>query len=42
MLSDGIAYCQLLDALYPNTLNFTRLNLSAKYPDDCLRNLRIL
>lgn len=42
MLSDGVAYCQILDALHPNGLNLTRLNLSARYPDDCLRNLRIL
>lgn len=41
-LADGVAYCQLLDAIHPNSVNFTRLNLSARYPDDCLRNLRIL
>jgi hypothetical protein len=42
MLADGIAFSQILDAIHPNSVSVTRLNLSAKYPDDCLRNLRIL
>ncbi len=42
MLADGIAYSQILDAIHPNSINVSRLNISARYPDDCLRNLRIL
>ena len=42
MLADGIAFAQILDAIHPNSVNMSRLNLAAKYPDDCLRNLRIL
>jgi hypothetical protein len=42
MLADGIAYSQILDAIHPNSINVSRLNLGARYPDDCLRNLRIL
>lgn len=42
MLADGVGYCQLLDAIHPGSINITRVNLCTRYPDDCLRNLRIL
>ncbi len=42
MLADGIAFSQILDAIHPNSVNVSRLNLNPKYPDDCLRNLKIL
>ena len=43
--SDGIAYCQILDSLYPNQPNavqLQRLNLLAKNKQDCQRNLKVL
>ena len=42
-LSDGIAYCQLLDYLKPNqaNINLLKLNYNTRNPDDCKRNLKI-
>ena len=42
MLADGVAFSQLLDAVAPGSINIMRLNLSTRYPGDCLRNLKIL
>lgn len=42
MLADGIAFSQILEAIHPNSVNMSRLNMNSRYPDDCLRNLRIL
>ena len=42
MLADGVAFCQMIDAIHPGSINIVRLNLGTRYPDDCLRNLRIL
>lgn len=41
-LSDGVAYAQLFDAVHPGSIPLTRLNLAPKYPEDNLRNLRIV
>ena len=40
--SDGVAYCQILDFLYPqqpNALQIHKLNLQAKNKSECVRNL---
>lgn len=42
MLADGVAFAQLIDAIHPGSINILRINLSTRYPDDCLRNLKIL
>jgi microtubule-associated protein, RP/EB family len=43
LLSDGIAYLQILDALHPSAnVPLHRLNFTAKHKDDYARNLRIL
>lgn len=41
-LADGVAYAQVLDAVHPGCLVITRLNLNTKYPEDNLRNLRLV
>ena len=42
MCSDGIAFCQILDALHPNTVLLSKLNLNAKNKDENSRNLKVL
>jgi hypothetical protein len=42
MLADGVAFSQIIDALHPGSINMSRIDLGPRYPDDCLRNLRIL
>jgi RP/EB family microtubule-associated protein len=42
MLADGVAFAQLIDAIHPGSINIFKLNLSTRYPDDCLRNLKIV
>jgi len=42
-LSDGIAYCQIFDAILPpGTVPLSKLDFNAKFPDECARNLKIL
>jgi RP/EB family microtubule-associated protein len=46
-LSDGVAYCQVLDHLHPKTIQLSKLNCKANlvYPrseDDNYRNLKVL
>ena len=40
--SDGVAYCQILDAIHPNTVPLYKLNFMAKHKDDFTRNLKVL
>lgn len=42
LCADAVGYCQILDALHPGSINLARLNLNAKYNDDCNRNTKIL
>jgi RP/EB family microtubule-associated protein len=42
MLCDGIAYCQVLDAVHPNCVNLAKFNLSARFPDEFALNLKTL
>lgn len=42
MCSDGIAFCQILDAIHPNVVPLQRLNFNAKNKDDNARNLKVL
>lgn len=42
LCSDGIAYCQILDALHPGVVQLSKLNLNAKHKDDNARNLKVL
>jgi RP/EB family microtubule-associated protein len=42
MLADGVAFAQIIDALNPGAINIMKVNLATRYPDDCLRNLRIV
>jgi hypothetical protein len=41
-LADGVAYAQLLDAVHPGCISIARLNFTTRYPEDNLRNLRIV
>ena len=40
--SDGVGYCQVIDAIYPNIVNLSRLNFNAKFTEEFQRNLRVL
>eukprot|EP00960_Hanusia_phi_P048297 758864-Hanusia_phi.AAC.3 len=40
--ADGIAYCQIFDAIYPGKVPLHKLNFQAKTQDEKLKNLRIL
>ena len=40
MASDGIAYCQILDAVQPGSVPLHKLNFNAKNKDDYARNLK--
>ena len=42
MLSDGVGYAQVIDAIHPGSINIHRLNLNTKYPEDHLRNIRLI
>lgn len=42
MCSDGIAYCQVMDALHPSQVPLYRLNLNARTKDDFSKNLKVL
>ena len=42
MLADGIAYAHILDSIHPGSLSLTRLNFSPRYPEENLRNCRML
>jgi hypothetical protein len=42
MLSDGVAYAQIIHAIHPGGFNINRLNLNIKYPDDCVRNVKLI
>ena len=41
-LSDGVAYCQIFEAVHPGSINATRMALLTKLPLDCMKNLRLL
>lgn len=40
-LGDGIAYCQILDAIYPGKVQLHKLNFGARTEDQKMRNLRV-
>ncbi len=42
MCSDGVAYCQVLDAIHPNTVHLQKVNFYAKNKDEFARNLKVL
>lgn len=42
LCSDGIAYCQILDAIHPNVVPLAKLNFMPKHKDDNGRNLKVL
>ena len=42
MCSDGIAYCQVMDAIHPTMVPLQKLNFNAKNKDDNTRNLKVL
>ncbi|OMJ69159.1 hypothetical protein SteCoe_33176 [Stentor coeruleus] len=41
-LSDGIAYCQLIDLLHPKTVALIKLNFYPRSEDDNYKNLKVL
>eukprot|EP01029_Cantina_marsupialis_P018732 TRINITY_DN431472_c4_g1_i1.p1 TRINITY_DN431472_c4_g1~~TRINITY_DN431472_c4_g1_i1.p1 ORF type:complete len:335 (+),score=84.05 TRINITY_DN431472_c4_g1_i1:99-1103(+) len=41
-LCNGVAFAQIIGALYPNKVPLHKLTLSARYETDCIANLRIL
>ena len=41
-LKDGVAYCELFDLAYPNTLQLNNLIFLPKNEDECVRNLKVL
>ena len=42
MCSDGVGFCQVLDAIHPGTVPLHKLNLNGKNKDDFARNLKVL
>ena len=40
--ADGVAFCQLLDAVYPGRVPLHRLNFDARFVEDRERNLRVV
>ena len=40
--ADGVAYCQLLDALHPGKVALHRLDFNARFLGDCERNVKTL
>ena len=42
LCSDGIAYCQVIDALHPGSILLHKLNFNAKHKDDYTRNIKVL
>jgi len=40
--SDGVAFCQLLDAVYPGRVPLHRLDFNAQYVEAKERNLRVM
>ena len=42
LCSDGIAYCQVIDALHPGSIALHRLNFNARNKDDYARNIKVL
>ncbi|KAM3134279.1 hypothetical protein pb186bvf_013564 [Paramecium bursaria] len=41
MLSDGIAYCQVIDAIHNGSVGLVKLNYNARFPDEYTRNLKV-
>jgi RP/EB family microtubule-associated protein len=41
-LADGVAFCQIFDALYPGAVPLHKLNFSTKGEADYMKNLRLL
>ncbi|KAG7401916.1 hypothetical protein PHYBOEH_009496 [Phytophthora boehmeriae] len=41
-LADGIAYCQIFDAMYPGKVNLQQLNFQARTEMEYERNLKVL
>ena len=41
-LGDGVGFAHVLDALHPGCLPMVRLNFGTRYPEDNLRNLRLV
>ncbi|KRW98441.1 Calponin homology domain [Pseudocohnilembus persalinus] len=41
-LCDGIGFCQVIDAIHPNSINLSKLNFNSKFPDEFALNLKIL
>jgi RP/EB family microtubule-associated protein len=41
-LADGIAYCQIFEAVHPGSINISRVSFITRLPIDCLRNLKLL
>ena len=39
--SDGIGFCQVLDALHPGQVQLQRLNLNARNKDECAKNIKV-
>ncbi|CAK69571.1 unnamed protein product (macronuclear) [Paramecium tetraurelia] len=42
LLSDGIGYCQIIDALHPGAIYLSKLNFMARFPDEYTKNLKVL
>ena len=40
--SDGIAFCQILDAVFPKIVPLSKLNFNANNKDDYYRNIKVL
>ncbi|XP_001360676.2 microtubule-associated protein RP/EB family member 2 isoform X1 [Drosophila pseudoobscura] len=40
-LSSGVAYCQMMELIFPNCINLKRVKMSAKLEHECLHNLKL-
>ena len=40
--ANGAAYCQIMDAIYPQTFNFQKVKWSAKHDYEFVENYKVL
>ncbi|BFG05971.1 microtubule-associated protein RP/EB family member 1 [Drosophila madeirensis] len=40
-LCSGVAYCQMMELIFPNCINLKRVKMSAKLEHECLHNLKL-
>jgi RP/EB family microtubule-associated protein len=41
-MASGAAYCQMMDAIFPGTINLGKVNFMAKLPHEFVNNYKVL